>query len=155
MAGANIHDDGKNANLKRYTGTIPSLGITTLLDTHILLGKLNKMAKGIKVGAPELCPHAAEWDSISLEAFAKQSCFKSHTLRLLSVTTRVVLGVESDQISLLYFLHYVAAAGGVEPLLDSENGAQDSRISGGSGRIIQVLKERTIRSFTVFIPILE
>lgn len=133
LSGVKIHDDG-TGRLKRYTGTIPKLPVFTLLDTHLVLSKLNKMAREVVVGAPERCRHKT-WDSMSLFAWCKQHAYSSQTLSLLSVTTRLVLGVESQQISLLYFLHYVAAAGGVEPLLDDENGAQDSRISGGSGEI--------------------
>jgi monoamine oxidase len=140
LAGVNIHDDGKQ--LRRYTGTIPKLSTFTLLDTHVLLTRLNKMSKDIEVGAPEKCRHAAEWDAVSLAAYCRQHSYSAQTSSLLTVSTRLVLGVESDQISLLYFLHYVAAAGGVEPLLDSENGAQDSRISGGTSHVLTRLVER-------------
>jgi hypothetical protein len=90
LGGVNIHDDGKQ--LKRYSGTIPKLSAITLVDTHLILGKLNKMSKDIEVGAPEKCRHAVDWDGISLHAFCKQHSYTSQTLSLISVTTRLVLG---------------------------------------------------------------
>ena len=54
------------------------------------------------------------------------------------IAARTVWGAEPEEMSLLHALFYMRSAGGLDPLLDVEGGAQESRIVGGS----QLLAER-------------
>lgn len=137
--GKNIHFDGKSKTT--YVGTIPSVSIFSLLDTHVILGRLEKHAKEITVGSAHSHPRAAEWDAVTLAAYGKKKCWTNQAQSLLGVACRVVFGCECDQLSLLYFLHYAASAGGVMALLDSEDGAQDRRMKGGSKSLYNGLAE--------------
>jgi monoamine oxidase len=134
VEGVNIHDDGRS--LHQYTGTIPSISLFSLLDTHRLLSRLDALAKSVTPGSPGTATHARNWDTISLFQYGRQYCWTNQAQRLFSAAVRMVLGFETEEVSLLYFLHYIAAAGGTRPLLDSDGGGQDSRMHGGTQRMI-------------------
>lgn len=142
LDGVNIHDDG--TTLKQYRGTIPNINCFTLLDVHLFITKLDSMAKSIKLDPKTnllVCTDVTkEWDGISVAGFAQKHCWTRQAVSLLNVTTRLVLGQEADQVPLLYFLYYTKLAGGTRPLLDSDGGGQDSRIEGGTSRLLDSLK---------------
>lgn len=140
LEGVNVHDDGRR--LSQYTGTIPNISVFSLIDTHLLLGKLDKLTKKIDITGEELCPRAREFDGISLYEFGRRQCYTNQAQSLISVATRMILGYESDQVSLLYFLYYCATAGGTMPLLDSDGGGQDSRMVGGTKRLLNTLRQQ-------------
>ena len=52
--------------------------------------------------------------------------------RMVEIAARTIWGADSGDISLLYALWYVRAAGGFDPLIDVEGGAQQDRFVGGS-----------------------
>ena len=135
--GTNIHDDGHR--LHQYRGTIPSISLLSLLDTHLMLSKLESLAQTIEIQNPSLCRNSRVYDSISLYEIGRRQCWTQQAQSLLSVATRMVFGFESDQISVLYFLFYCKTAGGIRPLLDSDGGGQDSRMEGGSARLLAAL----------------
>jgi monoamine oxidase len=55
------------------------------------------------------------------------------------IVARTVFGAEPSELSLLYFLWYVQAAGGLQPLTAFEGGAQDSRLTGGAQQVCEHL----------------
>lgn len=136
--GVNIHDDG--TRLHEYTGTIPNISLFSLLDTHFLLGKLDKLAKKINIAGDPLCSNASALDGMSLSEYCRQHCYTNQAQSLVTTATQMILGYESDEVSLLYFLYYCASAGGTRPLLDSDGGGQDSRIVGGTARLLSTLQ---------------
>lgn len=140
VEGANIHDDGKK--LRQYTGTIPNISLFSLLDMHLLLGKIDRLVKKIDIEGVILCPKAREYDGISLFEFGRRHCYTTQAQNLVSAAARMILGYESDEVSLLYFLYYCASAGGTRPLLDSDGGGQDSRMVGGTTRLLSELRSR-------------
>jgi len=65
--------------------------------------------------------------------------------QMFKVFVEMVLGVEPDEVSLLYFLFYIHSAGGAIPLADVDekvNGAQSIKIAGGAQRISEGLADR-------------
>lgn len=142
--GVNIHDDGKR--LSQYTGTIPNISLFSLLDTHLLLGKLDRLARKIDLSADPLCSRANEFDGISVSEFCRRHCYTKQAQSLVTTATQMILGYESDEVSLLYFLYYCASAGGTRPLLDSDGGGQDSRMVGGTARLLSTLQDELLAS---------
>lgn len=139
LDGTNIHDDG--ASLSEYVGTIPNISLFSLLDTHMLIRHLDKLAATLNDGQPSSSRYAQEWDSMSLYEFGRRNSWTAQAQRLFSTAVRMVLGYETEQVSLLYFLNYVKAAGGTRPLLDSDGGGQDSRIHGGTIHLLSKLQQ--------------
>lgn len=137
------HDTGRSllelgGRRKRYSGTIPWLGPFVLADIALARRRLNKLAAGVRLDAPWLTPGAEQLDSRTLADWLEKGVRSNRAREMLRVAGRTIWGAEPEEISLLHALFYVAGAGGLDPLLDVEGGAQESRITGGS----QLLAER-------------
>lgn len=129
---------------KQYSGTIPWLGPLVLADIALARRRLNKLAATIPLAAPWLAPEARRLDSQTLADWLQTGVRSRRARSMLRIAGRTIWGAEPEQISLLHALFYVAGAGGLDPLLDVEGGAQESRIAGGS----QLLAERLATSLT-------
>eukprot|EP00899_Mesostigma_viride_P018004 jgi/Mesvir1/26204/Mv02388-RA.1 len=136
--GYNELESGPEAKLSKYNGTIPRVNPITLLDVHFLLRRLDKLATRV-IGPGRDAATENRWDGMSLGEFAKHHCMTAQARSLMAIAVRMILGVEPEQVTLLYFLRYAAAAGGINPLLDAKGGAQDSRIKGGSHAMVEAL----------------
>ncbi|MGI8863813.1 MAG: flavin monoamine oxidase family protein [Solirubrobacteraceae bacterium] len=134
------YEDGKGTP---YTGTIPpsddplavvELGVKTL-------PAIDSMASTVPLDAPYNAPRATEWDSMTVETWAEQNILRAKARAIFALAVEGVLSVEPRDISLLYFLFYVAAAGGVTSLVANAGagGAQDYRVSGGTQGIAQAM----------------
>jgi monoamine oxidase len=93
------------------------------------------MARSVPVDAPHQCPQASVWDAQSVESWKRAHLYTHMGGELVDVAVRMLLGVEASEVSLLYFLWYANGAGGLQPLLDIDNGAQEQRISGGTAQL--------------------
>ena len=119
-------------------------GLSDDPDFHELtfaLLKLDPMAAAVPVAAPWRARRAAEWDRRSFGAWADAELSRPGARAILTAATRALWGTEPEEVSLLYALFYVAAAGderepgSIVRLLTTPGGAQDSRFVGGSQRI--------------------
>ncbi len=118
-----------------YSGTIPSLPILSLVGLHRTLSKIERLRKHVPATAPESAVRAAEWDGETVESWKRKHVRCAAAAHSLDVAIRVVLGVEPSEISVLRFLAYVSQAGGIMPLLETENGAQETRLAGGTQQL--------------------
>lgn len=124
---------------RRYSGTIPRLGPLVLADIALARWRLQRLAARVPLDAPWEAPAVGRLDSRTLADWLDGRMLTGKARRLLRIAGRTVWGAEPEQMSLLHALFYVAGAGGLDPLLDVEGGAQESRIVGGS----QLLAERS------------
>src|SRR5262249_25751219 len=78
----------------------------------------------------------------------------SRTVReVFDVAVRVIFGAEPSELSLLYFLHYASAGGGLMHLVEIDDGAQQDRFARGaqsvSIRLAEGLGDRVTRGAPV------
>lgn len=142
------YDTGKNvyrngAVSLKYADT-PPLGTAPpdpllLPDLVKLTQQLDLMAKNVPVAAPWTMPDAAKFDRMTLETWVRHNAvLGDYVMPVLASATRALWGAEPRDVSFLYALAYVAAAGNestpgtFERLLDVKGGAQQSRFVGGS-----------------------
>lgn len=136
------HTAGNSVYLSRgirqtYQGTVPPDPLI-LPDAGRLQLQLDQMSQDVPVDAPWLAAKAAEWDSTSLHDWVAQNTVNPDTAKLLEVYLQPLLGADARDVSLLFMLWYLATAGNeqnpgtFERSSGTENGAQDSRIVGGS-----------------------
>jgi monoamine oxidase len=127
------YEDGKATP---YTGTIPpsSDPLAVIQLGTVTLPAIDNMALTVPLDAPYNAPRAVEWDSMTVDTWAQQNILSAKGRSLFALAVEAVLSVEARDISLLYFLSYVHAAGGVTPLIANAGagGAQDYRVSGGT-----------------------
>jgi monoamine oxidase len=119
-----------------YSGTIPRISVLALAQMQRTLWALDRRAKRIAWSAART-PDEERWDSVSFADWMHDRRIRADVDALMRTAMRVVFGLEAEQIPLLRLLQYVRAAGGVMPLVDTPDGAQDSRIVGGAQQLSQ------------------
>ncbi|MEI6446351.1 MAG: flavin monoamine oxidase family protein [Actinomycetes bacterium] len=129
-----------------YSGTIPRVGLATLLDIARMQLTTDRAAKRVDPAEPWSAADAERLDSITLADWLHSRRHGEKARVMLGVACKTIWGAEPDQLSLLYVLSYINSAGGLDPLFDAEGGAQDSWFPGGSltlaERVAEGLGER-------------
>ncbi|MGH2838695.1 MAG: flavin monoamine oxidase family protein [Thermoleophilaceae bacterium] len=121
--------------LTRYTGTIPKLSKRLLADFGQAQWKLDRMARKVPAEAPWTAPKAKEWDSQTLWSWMRRNVLTQGARDALALAVEAVWAAQPEDLSLLHVLFYISSAGGLDALWDTEGGAQDARVVGGSQSI--------------------
>jgi monoamine oxidase len=145
-----VYSDGSllyysGGTTKRYTGTIPPANPLAVAELgEVTLPQIDQMAKTVPLDRPYDAPNAGEWDSMTAQTWAEQNITYSDAQSLFALAVDAILSVEPRDVSFLYFLFYVNAAGGINPLIENagQGGAQDFRVSGGTQGISVALANR-------------
>jgi monoamine oxidase len=132
--GEKILDDGDR--VRRYAGDIPSLGPLELAQLHLALRRIDRMTAKVSARDPSASPDAVALDARTVADVARRM---SRRVRgVLDVAVGAIFGVDPAELSLLWFLAYLRAGGGIMNLSTIEGGAQERRFVGGA----QTLAER-------------
>ncbi|WP_211258694.1 flavin monoamine oxidase family protein [Spirillospora albida] len=119
-----------------------------VIDLQLALTSLGTMAGQVPVGEPWKAAKAEEWDSQTFHTWSRSNSLSSGARFLMDAFISSTLSVRSRDISLLYVLHYIAAAGNasspgnVDRLINTRNGAQETRFEGGSEQVPIRLAQR-------------
>jgi monoamine oxidase len=126
----------ENGKAQKYSGQIPPASDPVAIAQlgEVVLPEIDKMAATVPVATPWTAPNAAEWDSETCATWAANNLSTAEGQELFNLAVEAVLSVEAEDISFLYFLWYVAQAGGVSPLIGNAGTgtAQDYRVTGGT-----------------------
>jgi monoamine oxidase len=107
-------------------------------EVEAAIVQLNQMASTIPVKAPWTAPNAVAWDSQTLETWKQNNLHTTDGQALFDVGISAVFAAECRDISLLFGVFYTASATNettapdINRLFNTPNGAQDSRLVGGS-----------------------
>jgi monoamine oxidase len=132
------HAEGKHlfenarGKLSHYTGTIPRLNPLVLADYGQADLRLKRLMKKVDPEAPWDAPNAERLDGQTFASWARRAARTTTAREALTLGIKGVFAVEPADLSLLHVLFYAASAGGWDDLLDTEGGAQQDRIVGGS-----------------------
>jgi monoamine oxidase len=134
------YNDGKNLIQWRgwarpYRGAIPRLSLVSLLDVGRLRWQFERLARTVPVAAPWDARHARKLDALSLGGWLRSIRATASSRDLMAIMARVTWGCEPDEVSMLHAVRYARAAGGLDRLLDVENGAQQDHFPGGTQQI--------------------
>ena len=140
------HLDGKSVLLSRgrrrtFKGSIPPLSPLALAELGVAQRKLERLRRQVRVDQPWLLAAGGGRDSETVEAFARRNLRTRDARMFLSLTTKLVLGAEPEELSFLYFLFYLQSGGGLESLTEFEDGAQQDHFVGGSQQVCDRLAE--------------
>jgi monoamine oxidase len=100
--------------------------------------ELDLMAGQIDVTAPWNASQADNWDKETLQTWLDTNSITPNTKALASAAMQAIFGAEPREVSLLFCLYYIAAAGNesnpgnFERLINTRGGAQQDRFLGGS-----------------------
>lgn len=119
------------------TGGAP-LDPLILADLVTVVTRLDEMATRVPVDAPWDAADAEEWDSQTLDSWLRANTTVTQTREVASAALNAIFGGEAREVSLLYTLWYVAAAGdeqnpgSFERLINVTGGAQERRFAEGA-----------------------
>jgi len=128
--------------LSRYRGEIPHVNPLALLDVQLALTRLERMARRVPAERPWVAPSAPAWDAQTVASWTRLNMRTRLGRDLIGLACEAVWAADPADVSLLHFLAYASAGGGLQRLISTEGGAQQSRIVGGSQRIAQALADR-------------
>jgi monoamine oxidase len=143
----------RNGRLRKYKGTIPKMSPLALAETSAVMARINRMARSLDPEAPWQAAKAAEWDSQTFATWIRRHVRTPGARDLMRLSIWAVWAVEPEDLSLLHVLFYIRSAGRFEALLDTEGGAQDSRIVGGSQLISIRMAEQLMDSVALSTPV--
>ena len=108
-----------------------------------------KTGPGISPDTPWDSARAAEFDGQTVETWKQANLVSKRAKDLLDLGVVATLACEPRDVSLLWFLFYIASADSLENLISTPQGAQESRFVGGSQqvstRMAKALGKRVIR----------
>ncbi|KAJ5290945.1 hypothetical protein N7478_000196 [Penicillium angulare] len=131
----------RNGTLTTYPfqpSSIPPLSTEVLLELLSFQSDLNSMAAGVSTEAPWDHPNASIWDNMTVATYLDSKITLSDSRFLLENDITSVLSTEPNEPSLLYLLAYIAGGankkttGTIGRLINVADGAQESRIDGGT-----------------------
>jgi len=128
-------------------GAVPPIDIAGLANAAAVQAMLDDMATKVPVDAPWTAEKAVEWDSQTFESWLRKHAVIPSAKFLLDVACTSIFSAQPSELSLLFVLFYIAAAGDestpgtLERLTDTANGAQERRFVGGSGQVPLKLAE--------------
>jgi monoamine oxidase len=120
-----------------YRGTIPNLSLTGLLDIARLRWQFERISRAVPSAAPWDARRARELDELSLAGWLRSVRATASSCTLMAIMARVTWGCEPEEVSMLHAARYARAAGGLDRILDVENGAQQDRFPGGTQQIAE------------------
>jgi len=138
------HDEGTkvmdvDGRLSTYTGTIPSLPLLQLLQMQLAMTVVDRYSARVPAEQPWQLPRAAHWDAITVDAWRRRFIRNPAVRGVMDVAVRTVFGAEAAELSLLYFLAYLNAGGGMMRLVEIRNGAQQDRFVDGAQAVSKQL----------------
>jgi monoamine oxidase len=126
---------------KTYRGTIPALPIWSLLELELTIRRIDFLARRVDPDEPWSHPRARQFDSMTVTTWLDRHVRSSGARMTLVAAIRAVFVCEPAELSMLYLLFYVRAAGGLMALVEIPGGAQQDRFVGGAQQLSQRMAE--------------
>jgi len=141
------YNDGENLvrfrdRHRRYRGAIPKLPAPVLADIGQAQLRLDRMARTVPLEDPWHADAADRWDGQTVETWLRRHVRTRAAREMLRLAVRAVFAAEAADLSLLFFLFYSHSGGLLDRLLNVADGAQESRVVGGSQVLATGLAER-------------
>ncbi|XP_075747163.1 amine oxidase [flavin-containing] [Rhipicephalus microplus] len=115
-------------------------------DINYVMRRMDIMMEQVPAVDPWNCPHAGEWDAMTLQNFFEKESWTKGYRDYLSALAQVSLSNEPSQVSLLWALWYIKCCGGNRRMCSTFNGAQERKFENGAmtvcERLLQLLEGR-------------
>lgn len=137
-----------DGRMQRRPGLFPALDATVQRDIDQAMARLDALRQTIDPQQPWAAGDARLLDGQTYASWLREHVPSAQARDALAYIALSVFSVEAHDLSLLHFLFYVSAAGGVDNLINTRGGAQDLRFAQGAQqlpiRMAQALGERVI-----------
>jgi monoamine oxidase len=119
-----------------------ALSRDALPDFARIAESIGQLVAEVPPDAPWMHPRAEAIDALTLKGWMELEGFNPEVQALLAVICQSVLCCEAGEVSLLFFLFYVASAGSLEVLISqAEGGAQNMLVHGGMHQLARRMAE--------------
>ncbi len=115
--------------------------------------ELDEMATKVPLEEPWGAPKAQEWDSQTFDSWVEANCRVEEVKSFWRALVPGVFSCQTTELSLLHYLFYTHAGGGLGPMITVDGGADESRVVGGSQAIASALAERLGDSIRLSSPV--
>jgi len=133
---------GADGEAKRFTGEMFPVAASTEKIIDEITARLDAMVAEIDPDRPWEHPNAAEWDTVSWDAWLRQQTDDDEAVRNLAFATgSAMLTKPTHTFSLLQSLLMAASAGSYSHLVDADF-ILDKRVAGGLQAVPELLAER-------------
>lgn len=130
-----------NGNTSHYESSLPSMSLLKLLEMQVAMSRVEFLSRSIDPANPGAVPKADAWDAWTVDEWKRRTILTREVRGLIDVVTRVILGAEPREVSMLYFLSYLSSGGGLSCHVEAENGAQQTRFRDGAQSVPNALAE--------------
>lgn len=120
--------DPLNLGLNRLPLTDPA----GAAEAAVAIETLDYMANQVPLEAPWTADKAAEWDSQTFQTWMDKNLLTTGAKSLVQLVIETLLCAQPRDVSLLHVLLLFHSGGGLQHMISTGGGAQDSRIFGGS-----------------------
>lgn len=131
---------GKGVVLMGGKAQVVEWGDSPISDTK-LFANIDELARTVPVEAPWTASRAAEWDKMTFADYLKTYDLSAADQLAVRLLTKLTWAGYPEDMSFLWILTYVHAAGSIKLLESMEHGAQENRVVGGSQMISLKLAE--------------
>lgn len=100
-----------------------------------VLAQIESLAQSIDLADPGQTPDAAALDRVTADAWIREQTADPVVRRFYDTMLATIFAADTDEFSLLHLLFYIKSGGGLGRLMATLDGAQDSRVAGGTHRI--------------------
>ena len=128
--------------VKRYGGEDFALPQDASADVAEAWEHLQQMATEVPLDEPWRATHADTWDAQTLDSWLVANAKTEVGLGYWRTMVPALFSAEAAEMSLLHFLFYCRSGGTLERLVATHDGAQESRLEGGSQRLASLLADR-------------
>ena len=150
------HDKGRKimvagGAVRSYRFTIPRLSMLGLLGLARAFAKIELTSRRLPRDEPWRAPAASGLDALSADDLARH--LPADARHVFAAAVRTVFGAEPRDLSLLYFLSYQRAGGGLLNLVGVDGGAQEQRFVAGAQSLSRTLAARLGGDVTLSAPV--
>lgn len=140
---------------RTFSGTIPPMGKLAVADFAQVQLRLERMARTVPIEAPWTAPNAEKWDGMTFGRWLDLNARTAEARWLLTLVFTIIDGEDPHRTSLLLMLLRIAACGGIEHMINTTHGAQESRVVGGSQRMSLTIADQLGERVVLDSPVTE
>jgi len=146
LEGSNVYH--RNGTRLTYPKEVPLPPDPGDAEAVTIIAQLDQMASEVPRDRPWTAPRAQEWDGKTFETWLEENTVTPFARFLGTLAARAIFSGEPRDLSLLFVLFYISAAGDEQNpgslvrLISTEGGAQESRFVGGAQQVPIRIAER-------------
>lgn len=128
-------------DVRTFDSELRALSPLAGLDFEYGTWKLERLCREVPLNDPAAADRAQEWDSMTVATWRDSQFRTEAAKRTFDCAVRAIFASEPAELSFLFFLFYLHAGGGFDTLASVEDGAQQTRLVGGTQQIADTLAD--------------